>query len=199
VIPTRSSLASYGILCSELFNKKHEGQRGIKNKLDGNKYAENQIDWLIIRGNRLGEGELIKRRYSRIVRPVDRNDSWEFGVVRSILAPSSLPHFLDESGGSKIICHVASNLRPSSDNTGIARRRGLTRRAVQFLRIDYELSVIIEPGKLSFQAKIIGQAESETQTLEVHWLDDQPTQGEETQGEERVGGFPDCLIRNLNL
>jgi hypothetical protein len=190
VIPTRNS-ASYGILCSELFDKKHVGQRGIKNQLDGNKYARYQIDWLIVRGEKLREGDPIKRRYSRIVSPVNRGDNWEFGVVRSILAPPSLPHFLDGGGGSKVICHVVSNLGPSSDDTGVARKRGLTRRTVQFLRVDYELSAIIEPGKLRFQARIIGQEESEAQTLEVHWQDDQP------QDRERVDGFSDCLIRNL--
>ncbi len=56
MIPIRGSSASYDILCREIYGKKHSGQQAVRNQLDGNKYAENQIDWFIVKGQRAKEG-----------------------------------------------------------------------------------------------------------------------------------------------
>jgi hypothetical protein len=45
---TRCPRASYGVKCRQLYRKAfHKGQRPVRDPIDGKKYVENQIMWLI--------------------------------------------------------------------------------------------------------------------------------------------------------
>ena len=170
----------------------HSGQHTWKNLLDGNKYVANQVDWLIKKGQKLKEGEIIIRKYWRIVSVDEQTKSWGFAFVSSRLTPHELPDVLEDDEGAKIICYVVSDSEQSSDIASIIHRRGLLGRRLRFWRVEYKLSAIIERGKLRFETSIMGQAEIETRPLKVLWENDQLTES----GRERNWRVEDGLIRS---
>ncbi|KAI9768044.1 MAG: hypothetical protein M1839_004204 [Geoglossum umbratile] len=190
VFRSRRFRSSYGILYNERYDKnRHADQRSVKNPLDGHKYAENQIDWIIRKGDEITEDEPITRRYSRIVSPGNASNSWRDGVVISDLPPSDLPSYLDGRGSARVINYIVSDLGPSLDAEGVTqKRKSLTWK--KFLQVDYDLLVFIEPDGLRFEIVVGGEARNEPQVLRVQWTSNQggePAESEE--GSESQSGF----------
>ncbi|KAF8856171.1 hypothetical protein BDZ45DRAFT_727645 [Acephala macrosclerotiorum] len=175
VISIRSTSASYGILCSELYNNRtHLGQPFVKDQLDGIKYADNQIDWVVFRGQNPAQEDTVIRRYSRVVSPGNPPGHWGFAIVRSQAKRDRLPTFIEGDRGPEIICYVISDGEAGSNRAPIIHRRelkgmGKNRR---FSRIDYELLATVGLGKMKFQIKIVGQADNTLETLNVAWEQD---------------------------
>ncbi|CZR65459.1 uncharacterized protein PAC_15359 [Phialocephala subalpina] len=173
VISIRSTSASYGILCREVYNKRrHSGQPFVKDQLDGIKYADNQIDWIVVRGQNPAQEDTVIRRYSRVVSPENPPESWGFAVVRSQAKPDKLRTFIEGHRGPRIICHAMSDGEAGSNRAPIIHRRELMTKKYRFCRIDYELSATVGLGKMKFQIKIFGQADSKRETLKVAWQQD---------------------------
>lgn len=168
VIPIRSTNTSYGILCREVYTKKHSNQYHTKTQLDGKKYAENQIDWILFRDKSL-RGESVTRSYTFLVDPSKLIESWGFTVVCSTLDTDHLPSSLDGKG-AKVLCHVtsgsAANLR---DGDVTEKRNGLIGKKSVYYQVRCELSARISPGKMEFTSRIAGQDEDRPQSFTVHW------------------------------
>ncbi|KAF8856169.1 hypothetical protein BDZ45DRAFT_727644 [Acephala macrosclerotiorum] len=198
VIPIRSSNSSYGILCREIYGKRHsgQGQRYTRNPLDGEKYAEKQIDWLVLENQKSRRGECVRKKYSLVLDAKSTTHEWGFSVVRSTLESDNLPTFLDGKGGAMVICHVMATTQADLHDRISVQRRSLTGKRYISSRVDCELSAIVEAGKMEFTIKIIGGIAGEgqdengdgtSQKLEVRWED-----------EPRVARVEiNCLIRNL--
>ncbi|KAI9767085.1 MAG: hypothetical protein M1840_005873 [Geoglossum simile] len=203
VFRTRRFRSSYGILYSERYDKsKHSGQKSIKNSLDGHKYAENQIDWIIRRGDEISEDETISRKYSRIVSPPNNhssnnnaNTTWRDGVVTSDLPPASLPPSL-HSPGAQVICYIVSDLGPSPDpdtTAGITQRRKSSISWKKFLQVDYDLLVYTEPDSLRFAIMVGGEPRNEPHAVRVQWINTPEeagsADGSREEGSESQSGF----------
>ncbi|KAF8847285.1 hypothetical protein BDZ45DRAFT_343318 [Acephala macrosclerotiorum] len=169
VIPIRSTNTSYGIICREVYTKKHSNQYYTKSQLDGNKYAENQIDWILVKGNKSLRGESVTRSYTFLLDPSKLIDSWGFTVVSSTLNTDHLPSFLDGKG-AKVLCHVtsvsAANLRDGSVNE---KRIGLIGKKSVYYQVHCKLSARISPGNMEFTYRIAGQDDDQPQSFTVHW------------------------------
>jgi len=188
VIPVQSCTASYGILCNELYDsKKHPKQILVKNQVDGKRYAKSQIDWFIKRGQRLQQNGVITRRYSRLVSPKNLEIPWTFTIV-SELSADVLPAWLDTSDAAadaEVICRVVSDSCLSAANPAATQKRGLLSKKVKFVKVEYEVTAVVEPGKLGFKIRIIGEPENESELLKVQWLDNQVIEdGAKDSGEE---------------
>ncbi|KAF8852058.1 hypothetical protein BDZ45DRAFT_807834 [Acephala macrosclerotiorum] len=187
VIPMRSSNASYGVLCREIYNsKKHTGQSPSKNPLDGKKYAGKQIDWLVCKGQKPIRGACVNRTYSLVLDEDATNRSWGFSVVCSTLEEDYLPTFLrrkGQRGGVSVLCHVTSDTGADvPDAVSLQRRALLIGRRVSYSRIDCELLAKIGVGKMEFTVKIIGEGEGAPQELKVRWEDGTRMAGRELDG-----------------
>lgn len=102
--------------------------------------------------------------------------------MRSTLPLKRLPKGLTSNDrDATIFCVVTADLTAGSEDPGEAKVRRLKWRAG--LQADYEISAIIKPGELRFQAKFAGQTESEGHELEVKWLDDSPSGAAEWDSE----------------
>jgi hypothetical protein len=197
VFRTRRFRSSYGILYSERYDKtKHSGQKPVKNSLDGHKYAENQIDWIIRKGDEISENEPISRRYSRIVSPPNThnpntNTAWRDGIVTSDLAPTDLPPSL-HTPGAQVICYIVSDLGPSPDpetTAGITQRRKSISWK-KFLQVDYDLLVFTEPDGLKFEIMVGGEARNEPHALKVPWrITPEGESADSKEGSESQNGF----------
>lgn len=188
VIPIKASSASYGILCWEVYGKKHSGQRFVKNRIDGNKYAANQIDWLIVKGKMSKEGDRIKRRYSRVIDLDDQTKKWSFGVVWSQAPLDNLPTFLDADVNAAVICYAVWESESRAEHNGTLRRRRLVGK--QYSIVDYELTAIMTLGKLKFKSEIVGLAAKNGEVdLKVRW----PEETGDVEDEEQCG-----LIKGLH-
>ncbi|CZR68337.1 uncharacterized protein PAC_18236 [Phialocephala subalpina] len=169
VIPIRRSKSSYGILYKDLYGEKHSGQPPTTNQLDGQRYAENQIDWLVVKGSHYQRGQLVPRFYSILADPNMAEQSWGFSVVHSTSDARTLPTFLDNRGDVKVVCHVTSRPQARLHECGIAQKRGLIARRTMFSRVNYKLSAEIGVGTFEFKSMIAGQMEAKSQTLKVQW------------------------------
>ncbi|CZR51443.1 uncharacterized protein PAC_01319 [Phialocephala subalpina] len=168
VIPIRFSNASYGILCKEIYQKKHAGQQSVKNDLDGKKYAENQIDWFVLRDEKPLWRHSITKLYSLIVDTAKVTDSWSFSVVRSTLEHSRLPTFLDGKGGAKVMCHVISDSGTSLHDCGTIQKRRLIGKRFVYSRVVCELSAMIGVAKMEFTGRVVGY-DNMPQVFKVQW------------------------------
>ncbi|KUJ23919.1 uncharacterized protein LY89DRAFT_726969 [Mollisia scopiformis] len=171
VIPIRSSNSSYGILYKELYSEKHSGQSCTRNRLDGKDYAENQIDWLIMKGSQR-RGQVVPRFYSILADPALKKQSWGFTIIRSTADARSLPIFLDDKGSVEIVGHVVSSPEVRLHTLGIAHKRGFFGRKTDFSRVNCRLSALIEVGKFEFIGTVVSQAEEKPQVLKVYWSKD---------------------------
>jgi hypothetical protein len=190
-IPTRPCEISYGILCSERYDRtRHTGQSAVKSELDGNKYAINQIHWFIRQGEAVTENKPIPCNYYRIFSPEDQNKAWRNKVVRSSLPSNRLPQFLANEG-VEVICQIVSDLGPNTlgpDAAGVTTKRRHHIVGKKFMITDYELLAFVEQGGLRFSAQVNG----EEKAFEVEWM---TSQGNQSTGSEDIG-FQGGFFRN---
>jgi len=161
VIAIRPSHASYGILGCELYDKddeNHTEQGRVKNPLDGKKYVENKIDWLIHTGQKITEGKPTARTYSRIVSPGDLNKGWRFGVVTSTLAKDKLPQFLSGNGDVEITYHTVSDIGLDVDKVGFTSKRRHRVIGSKICRVDYEFLAFVERDGPKFELRVKGDS-----------------------------------------
>jgi hypothetical protein len=172
VIQIRSSNSSYGILYKEIHSEKHAGQLAQKSQLDGKKYAENQIDWVVTGNSNSRRGEIVERYYSILVDPSMASQSWGFIVVRSTLDTKLLPTFLDSGGQNRdveIVCHVSSAPEEGLYEGGTSQKRGMIGNRTCFSRVNCKLSAAISVGKIQFAGVVGGQLDERPQELTVKW------------------------------
>jgi hypothetical protein len=173
VIPTRYS-CSYGILCCERSDKKHAAQGPVKNSLDGNKYAENRIDWLIRAGEKIQKGKAPPRRYSRIVSPDYPDKNWRLALVTSELAGDVLPEFWDGKDDIKVSYYTVSCSAIRPDDVGVIPKRKTFLVGPEYWQVNYNVCFIIEYGEPMFEIKING----DTRAITVEY-----------EGSQQVGGM----------
>ncbi|CZR64596.1 uncharacterized protein PAC_14494 [Phialocephala subalpina] len=194
VIPIKGSSASYGILCWELYGNQHSEQPAVK-KIDGNRYAENQIDWLIFKGRKPPQGDTVKRRYSRVVEPGNETNRWGFAVVWSRVPLENLPSVLELHGPAAVICYVVWEPDAGAKHVGALKKRRLPWKKKYWL-VGYELTAVMTLGKLKFKSKIVRQAANEDEDedegeefdLKVRW----PAETGVVESEERCGLIKGC-------
>lgn len=175
VIPIRSSNSSYGLLYKEVHGEKHAGQPARKNQLDGKKYAENQIDWVVLGDSNSRRGGVVERYYQILVNPNAADQNWGFVVVRSILDASRLPSFLDDRVPNRdveIVCHVSSIADTGLHESGTIQKRRMIGNRTTFSRVECKLSANINVGNIQFEGVVGGQLDQRPQQLTVRWSTD---------------------------
>lgn len=167
VIPIRSSNSSYGILYKELYTENHAGRQSVT--LDGKKYVENQIDWLVVKGSNYQRRDMVRRAYSILADPELKEQGWCFGLVRS--TSDVRPEFFDARGDVEVVGHVVSIPEARLHEQGAAQRRRLFSRKTVFSRLDCRLSIEIGLGTFEFNSTIVGPRDERSQTLTIQRSD----------------------------
>ena len=191
VLCKRRCRASYGVLCSERYDKnRHHGQTPVKSPLDGKYYVTNQIDWFIRKGEVVTEDVPIIHQCSRIIGWDSPERGWRDTVTMSRLPSDCLPHVLGQ-GDAREVCTVVTDLGPAvlnAETPGVEMKRRWGVLGKKFLRAEYELLVFIEGESLKFRTRVNGEEKSETEAVAAPWVF---TRGTE-EGDEFQGG----LLRN---
>ncbi|KAH0556552.1 hypothetical protein GP486_005589 [Trichoglossum hirsutum] len=187
-IPIRPYWVSYGILCSEPYDKNMPAeQRYATSRLDGEKYAINRIHWFIRYGEAAKEDEPIICKYFRMVSADDQRETWRSKVVKSSRPSNLLPEFLGQDG-AEVISQIVSDSELSPDVTGTTtkRRYGLgKKREIK----EYEILVFIEGTGPRFVSRVDG-VERNLKTERV------TSRGGRSVGDEE-DSFQDGFFRNL--
>ncbi|CZR70252.1 uncharacterized protein PAC_20153 [Phialocephala subalpina] len=175
VVPIQSNSSSYGILCKEKYDSnKHPGQSSTKNQLNGKKYAEDQIDWIVRKDENHEKDTPVSRFYSLLFDPSRTAGRLSFSIVTSTEDPDRLPTFLDGTGSARILCHVTSG-EALLYHGDVVQKRGLTGKK-PYYRVDFELLATIGVGKMKFTLRFLGENDR-PQALKVQWEESLRFQG----------------------
>jgi hypothetical protein len=191
VLCKRRCRVSYGVLCSERYNKNlHRDQTPIKSPLDGKYYVTNQIDWFIRKGELVTEDIPITRQCSRVIGCGSPERGWCDTVVMSRLPSDCLPHVLGR-GDTREVRTIVTDLGPAvlnAETPGVEMKRRWGVLGKKFLRAEYELLVFIEGESLKFRTRVDGEEKSESEAVSAPWVF--------SQDAEELDGFQGGLLRN---
>ncbi|KAH0565987.1 hypothetical protein GP486_000614 [Trichoglossum hirsutum] len=170
VITNRPAGTSFGILCSDRYNKaRHSGQPYIESQLDSKKYVTNRIEWFIRKGGTLPKDRPIAIRCFRVLALDNLNKTWAARLVRSGPEQQGFPGYLHPDDGEvQIFGQVSSDLGPGPD---ITRKLGgvLSSKCIY---VEYEILVSIKQENLDFKARVVGDGTSAPQQLVMQYFED---------------------------
>ncbi|KAI9780171.1 MAG: hypothetical protein M1839_007008 [Geoglossum umbratile] len=201
VLQTRRCRASYGILFNEPYDKrKHRGQKPLKGPLDGKEYVIDQIDWFIVRGEPITDGQSIVRRYSRIADTDNPDKVWKvrIAICRRALPPENLPQRLPRDPAiARVVCEIKSDLQSHAfgeDTNGVAIRfKHWWRFGKKYLKIDHEVVINIGPADLSFEMRFDNKTWNDKKVVPVEWMPEQDPMTPEEPMED--SGWHNGLVR----
>lgn len=96
ILKTRVARVSYGVLCNTLWNELyHKGEDSVIDAyIPDRKFAINQIDWIIKKGDTLDTNSSKQRPFSQKLSAKDTNREFRTKIVVSHLEPNQLPRSL---------------------------------------------------------------------------------------------------------
>ncbi|KAH0545477.1 hypothetical protein FGG08_000478 [Glutinoglossum americanum] len=164
ILRYRRCRTSYGVVFNELYSReKHSRQRAVRDPIDGKKYAEDQICWLVRKGQEIDSDTPIKHRFTRIADASNPDKNWKHEIVES-QSNGSPPQSIND-GDAQIVGEVVSDLtshRLAPGSAGVTaenrRRWPFFSPRKSYLKIDHEVSVSVGPADLKFEILIDGES-----------------------------------------
>ncbi|OQV00389.1 hypothetical protein CLAIMM_05890 [Cladophialophora immunda] len=138
---------SYGVVVRREYDPRyHLGQPVIIDPRDKKIWVEKQIDWFVVKGQKVSVQNGIKQRYSMKIQPGSEHVPWQSQIVMSSLPPEQLPSSLNNSG-AQLVCKVESQLPQDMKR----KNRHWYNVGPEYLRADFDMQVLIGPADLKFQ------------------------------------------------
>ncbi|KAB5580556.1 hypothetical protein GE09DRAFT_950983 [Coniochaeta sp. 2T2.1] len=155
VLATRIARASFGVIIMEEYNpSKHFLEDAVDDPFDKKKkWALNQIQWLIRKGDVIDPNVPIIKQLAFNIDPGASTRSWSSEFVSSQVDPNYLPN-MKRAGVATKICEVQSDLS-GVEETQLIRK--FKRRRVCFWKgrtwyiCEFEVRVIVGPADLRFE------------------------------------------------
>ncbi|KKK14585.1 hypothetical protein ARAM_005798 [Aspergillus rambellii] len=200
------SPVSYGVICDWVYDpKKHNGEPTRYDERNSRTYAVNQIDWLVLQGDRVPRTG-VSKEFPRKVYPKDICRPWMAQIVMSTLPLHQLPRSMSQSG-ARLICELEVDM--SNVDKKAKNHRWYHRHPVYFMATII-VKLIIEPVGLQFelwnragqkirtqsQMQSVAQGHPERQSqgpIRIHWESIPEKMQDETDRNRRIsspGGGP---------
>lgn len=109
----------------------------------------------------------LTRKFCRKIAPGDPRRQFSFTVVSSSVDTSYLPTFVDSN--TDVLCEVEADLATANSTKFKEKNRHFWSRGGHYLRVDYEVKVMIGPADLSFELWFDGEKLSKDQPIKVEW------------------------------
>ncbi|KAI1611880.1 hypothetical protein EDD37DRAFT_651436 [Exophiala viscosa] len=105
----RCAPVSYGVVVNQRYDQdRHLGQRVVRDNRDGKKWAVDQIEWLICKGDRVTD-DGVRKPFRAKLRPAHYRRPWKAQFVRSNVS-ESLPKSMAEQDRVRDLCTVSVDL-----------------------------------------------------------------------------------------
>ncbi|KAK8036255.1 Hsp70 family chaperone [Apiospora rasikravindrae] len=173
VLASRIARVSYGVVVKQVYSPVHHFDADVEeDQFDKNtKFALNQIQWLIRKGDTVTPGEpLIKTLHIRLAAD-DTTRAWDTQFVVSHNEPTFLPASLKHAGAIRL-CEVKSNLTGVEQHQlAMKHKRGTCFRAgYKFYICEFDIRAIVAPADLRFELWFGGtKFSSDHEPITVTW------------------------------
>ncbi|KAF4464878.1 hsp70 [Fusarium albosuccineum] len=173
VLTTWIARASYGVIVQEVYSPaKHFDEDLREDPWDSSmKWAINQIQWLIKKGDTVNPDSPLVKNFEIRLREGDTTRAWDAEIVVSNNEPDWLPRSLKQAGAMKI-CAVKSNLAGVQQHQLVLKEKRGTcfRRGIKFYLCRFDVRVIVAPADLRFELWFGGTKFSGNhQPIAVQW------------------------------
>ncbi|KIW32228.1 uncharacterized protein PV07_03788 [Cladophialophora immunda] len=109
-IVQRCAPVSYGVVVNQKYSQqRHFGQRVVRDKRDGKKWAVDQIEWLIRKGDKITDNG-IEKIFKAKLSPAQYRKPWKAQFVVSTRPADALPKSMAERDHVRTLCTVSVNL-----------------------------------------------------------------------------------------
>ncbi|GME49469.1 hypothetical protein W97_02173 [Neofusicoccum parvum] len=152
-----------GQVFAEHFNK-----ATFKDERDGKAYLSDAIAWFIKKGEPINIDRPIKHSFSRKVDPANPYRPFLTSIVKSDLDRQDLPIQMGQ-GTADILCSLEANLTGVDQSQFKEKNKTVWSTRKPYLRVDYEIQVIIEASDIRFELMFDGKKLSKDETLNVDW------------------------------
>jgi len=158
---------SYGIVVRQPYNPLlHQGEEVVVDTRDKQKWAENQIEWLIKQGQLISSVDGVRKRYRLKLNMGKEKTPWRTTLVMSSLPISRLPKST-RADGVRPLCSVESTINASDMKLMNKRWYDLGR---PYWLAEFELKVDVGPADLKFQLLgKNGQLNVAHEKIKVEW------------------------------
>ncbi|MCJ1404496.1 hypothetical protein MMC11_007722 [Xylographa trunciseda] len=167
VFKMRCCRASYGTICRKKWDKNvHLGEDVKQDFFTNQKFAIEQIDWLIKQGDPI-RGNSVRKPYHMCFSPAAPAKRWKAQMVMSDLPYEQLPTSM-KWGGAEHICSLEAAL---AEGEMKVKNRRWYQPGPRYLRANFSVNVVIGVADLQFQLlDKDGVARGENRaTVEVEW------------------------------
>ncbi|KAK7994683.1 hypothetical protein PG990_013456 [Apiospora arundinis] len=172
VITSRIARASYGVLVKQLYDPVVHFMPEIQDDpYDGTRFAINQIQWLIKKGDTVTPGQPLVKTLQMRLAADDTTRAWDTKFVVSHNEPSFIPASLKHEGVIQL-CKLESNLSGVEQHELVKKhKRGTCFRAgYTFYICEFEIHVIVAPADLRFELWFGGHKFSKGhEPIKIHW------------------------------
>ncbi|KAF4961625.1 hypothetical protein FSARC_10115 [Fusarium sarcochroum] len=173
VLSTWIARASYGVIVQEVYMPAHHFDEDVRqDPWDPSvKWATNQIQWLIKKGETVNPDSPLVKRFEIRLRDGDTTRAWDAEIVVSNNEPQWLPRSLKQAGAMKL-CAVKSNLAGIEQHQLVLKEKRGTcfRRGTKFYICRFDIRVIVAPVDLRFELWFGGTKFSGNhQPISVQW------------------------------
>ncbi|KAL8282494.1 hypothetical protein RB600_005781 [Gaeumannomyces tritici] len=175
VLAGRIARASYGIVVKEEYNPeihKHImlDQDLVTDPFDRKKYANNQIKWLIRKGERIDPS--VPARHQLMMRVAENETAlaWQFELVQNSV-DGALPRSTREGIAVKL-CDLHSDLSGIQQTELVVKQtRGTCfRRGKKYLLCEFDIVVTVAPADLKFELQVDGERFSRNhKPITIRW------------------------------
>ncbi|OCK79537.1 hypothetical protein K432DRAFT_426449 [Lepidopterella palustris CBS 459.81] len=171
VLGWRCCRASYGTICKVLYNKKnpeHFGKSTIKDPLNNKLYITQAIAWFIKKGEAVSTDEPIIHNFVRRVTPGDPRRAFPTSIITSDIDAQFLPYQMNND--TRIICEIQSDLSGTDEKRFIEMNKRFWKFGKHYLKVEYQVRVIIGPADIRFELWFNNQKLSRDQPIRVEWV-----------------------------
>ncbi|KIX02790.1 uncharacterized protein Z518_08732 [Rhinocladiella mackenziei CBS 650.93] len=159
--PVRITRTSYGVLCTDLYDKEsplHQGLRGRRDLVDGELYIYDTIHWKILKGDVLPPSGTIRVNRRHTFKPSRaRLTCWETLYVSGRRHESGYRKRHAENRGAeeagRILVDLTSLIMRTENPIRPVTHRNSEGEAYTFYEIEFDLCLIIEGRNLRFEAR----------------------------------------------
>ncbi|KAF2760339.1 hypothetical protein EJ05DRAFT_280146 [Pseudovirgaria hyperparasitica] len=167
-IGIRCCRASYGSLCKELYNPNYAAHANIPSEIDplnGKEYVVNVVEWYIKKGEPIDADAPMMKQYKRRVPAGDSKLEIASSLVTSDLDAHKLPYRL--SPDVHHICDLYATIPASEGILHRSSRFKPWKKSRSYMRIDFEIKIIIGPADLRFELWRQGRKMSGERSIKV--------------------------------
>ncbi|KAF4625520.1 hypothetical protein G7Y89_g12649 [Cudoniella acicularis] len=168
-LKSRIARASYGVACRQIYDPiRHPGATIEYDAYTKKRWAINQIDWLIKKGDMIDTNTAKEKPFSKKIRPGDPSRQWDTQIIISHNDRDKLPRNLNEAG-AHTLCNVQSDLKEVHEKEFELKNKRFWQGRKYYDAI-FQMKFLIGPADLKFEIWFNGVKYNRShEAVKVEW------------------------------